>query len=322
MAASAFPAGAWPAALDVVAVTMAPPTTHALPPTAFDATTAVALDPAMPHAALQMRSALAMTSTPFDPRAIALDPNVLAQFHHPHHIQPHSHPHMHHQHYPNGVGIPVSPPIDVVGSGPSSSSLSPPASSASPVPMPALMAGWPAHAFSTATTMPPPPPAMTPAGGGGSRRSAGASAPAAPRDFVCPSCQKRFTRAYNLKSHLKTHTHERPYVCEFCPKAFARKQDCLRHARIHTNDRPFVCARCSTAFARQDALSRHEYTCSLAANNRGKGGARAAAVAAAAAAAVAAAAGAPRPPSAAAAAGSGSSAASSPLVLADQKPAV
>jgi uncharacterized Zn-finger protein len=110
---------------------------------------------------------------------------------------------------------------------------------------------------------------------GGSTAEESSSMGTSSRDFPCPSCGKRFTRAYNLKvpfkqtfkrknahtlkclwkgpnvnficillvsccflhtkSHMKTHTAERPYQCEYCPKAFARKQDCLRHMRIHTN---------------------------------------------------------------------------------------
>ncbi|MBE3045053.1 C2H2-type zinc finger protein, partial [Candidatus Bathyarchaeota archaeon] len=43
-----------------------------------------------------------------------------------------------------------------------------------------------------------------------------------PATFQCTLCPKRFTRAYNLRSHLRTHTDERPFVCTVCGKAFAR----------------------------------------------------------------------------------------------------
>ena len=52
--------------------------------------------------------------------------------------------------------------------------------------------------------------------------------------FQCTLCPKRFTRAYNLRSHLRTHTDERPFVCSVCGKAFARQHDRRRHEGLHS----------------------------------------------------------------------------------------
>lgn len=46
-----------------------------------------------------------------------------------------------------------------------------------------------------------------------------------PAQFACTRCDKRFTRAYNLRSHLRTHTGELPFVCTICGKAFAPQHD-------------------------------------------------------------------------------------------------
>ena len=79
----------------------------------------------------------------------------------------------------------------------------------------------------------------------------------------CPYCSTDFTRHHNLKSHLLTHSHEKPYSCDACDSRFRRLHDLKRHTKLHTGERPHVCPKCDRSFARGDALARH---------NKGQGG--------------------------------------------------
>ena len=87
-----------------------------------------------------------------------------------------------------------------------------------------------------------------------------------PATWQCTLCPRRFTRAYALRSHLRTHTDERPFVCTVCGKAFVRQNDRKRHEDLHGGEKKFTCKGklkqggqwgCGRRFVRPDALDRH-----------------------------------------------------------------
>lgn len=84
---------------------------------------------------------------------------------------------------------------------------------------------------------------------------------------VCMECGKSFQKPYNLRSHMKSHSSDRPFKCLVCSKTFARSHDRKRHEQLHAGQKNYKCEGylkdertrwgCGKCFARSDALARH-----------------------------------------------------------------
>ncbi|TPX55146.1 hypothetical protein PhCBS80983_g05558 [Powellomyces hirtus] len=64
----------------------------------------------------------------------------------------------------------------------------------------------------------------------GEAEKGGSAAPQILKRYVCPNCPKRFTRPSSLKTHLNSHTGDKPYSCT-CGRRFSVLSNLRRHER-------------------------------------------------------------------------------------------
>ncbi|CAF0911338.1 unnamed protein product [Didymodactylos carnosus] len=91
------------------------------------------------------------------------------------------------------------------------------------------------------------------------------------KPYKCDKCCKAFTQAANLTAHLRTHSGEKPFSCDICHRKFSQSSSVTTHMRTHSGERPYQCRYCRKAFSDSSTLTKHTrvhsgekpYTCDL-----------------------------------------------------------
>ena len=72
-------------------------------------------------------------------------------------------------------------------------------------------------------------------------------------------CDQLFTRKWNMKQHVRTHTGETPFICEECGNEFKHSGILKTHRMYkHTKEKNFPCGDCNKRFTTKDNLKTHE----------------------------------------------------------------
>ncbi|KAJ8507759.1 hypothetical protein ONZ45_g9908 [Pleurotus djamor] len=56
------------------------------------------------------------------------------------------------------------------------------------------------------------------------------------QQHICTVCQKAFSRAGSLQTHMNMHSNLKPHICGICGRKFSVRSNMLRHLRGHSKN--------------------------------------------------------------------------------------